>query len=124
MYDEVVFKEIFMPKYCHNRCKTQEMFVKAVDVYLPSLKFRPDWFVTNKMLENLDGAVFFNDDIVFADRDSNTVTFFSSGTSLNTIHLNNINLDNDNVYYYVPGTVIHVQIMAWHNRYEKRKAHK
>lgn len=28
------------------------------------------------------------------------------------IHLNNINLDNDNVYYYDPGTIIHVQIMA------------
>ena len=82
MYDEVVFKEMFMLKYCHNRCKTQEMCVKAVDLYLPSLKFCPDWFVTNKVLENLNGAVFFNHDIVFPDIDSNIVTFFSNGLGL------------------------------------------
>ena len=31
--------------------KTQEMCDKATDAYLPALKFVPNWFVTNKMLE-------------------------------------------------------------------------
>ena len=38
----------------------EEMCDKAVDVFLPTLKFIRNWFVTNKML---DDAVFSNDDI-------------------------------------------------------------
>ena len=56
-----------MLKYCHDRYKTQEMCDKAIDAYLPALKFISDWFVINKMLENLDIIVFSNDNIVFAD---------------------------------------------------------
>ena len=37
---------------------------------------------------------------------------------LNTIHLNNINLDDDNVDNYDPETIIHV--MAWCNRRHKQ----
>ena len=48
---KIVFKEPVMLKYCHDRYKTQEMCDKAVDAYLPSPKFRPDWFVTNKVFE-------------------------------------------------------------------------
>ena len=37
---------------------------KAADGYLLVLKFVSDWFVTCKMLEKLDGAIFSNNDIV------------------------------------------------------------
>ena len=49
---------------------------KAVDSYAPSLKFVPDWFVTNKIIEKLDNAEFSNDDIVFGD----IATFMNSKT--------------------------------------------
>ena len=58
-----------MLKYSLDRYKTQELCDKAVDAFLPALKFVPDCFVTNKMLEKLDVAVFCNDDIVFVNVD-------------------------------------------------------
>ena len=51
---------------------------KAVDSYPLSLKFVPDWFVTNKIIEKLDNAEFSNDDIVFGD----IVAFFSNDSIL------------------------------------------
>ena len=46
--------------------KTQEMCNKVVDYFLPPIKFVPDWFVTsNKMIKELLGASFGNDDKMF-----------------------------------------------------------
>ena len=42
-----------MLKYCLGRYKTQEMCNKVVGDFLPTLKFIPDWFVTNKMIKTL-----------------------------------------------------------------------
>ena len=53
-----------MLKYCLDRYNTQEMCDKTVNAYLPVLKFVPDWFVTNEMLETLDYCVFSNDEIM------------------------------------------------------------
>ena len=47
MCDKAVFKDLFMLKYYFDRYKTQEMCDKAVDVFLTTLKFIPDWFVTS-----------------------------------------------------------------------------
>ena len=33
------------------------MWDNVFDAFPPSLKFVPDWFVTNKMLENLDDVL-------------------------------------------------------------------
>ena len=49
---------------------------KAVDEFLPALKFVPDWFITNKMLEKLNDALFVNDDVIFINEDCDSVTFF------------------------------------------------
>ena len=38
---------------------------KAVDDFLPILKFVPDLFVTSKMFQKLDDILFANDDIHF-----------------------------------------------------------
>ena len=65
-----------MLKYYLDRYKTQKMCDKAVDAFLPTLKYVFDWFITNKMLEKLY-VVFSNNDIVFVDADSDFVTFFS-----------------------------------------------
>ena len=76
-------------KYLTN--PTQEIFDKAVSACLPPLKFFSYWFVTNKILENIDNVVLFND-----DRDSDIVPFCSNDIDLVTIGLNNVNFDGDN----------------------------
>ena len=43
-----------MLKYCLDRYKIQEMCDKVTDAFLSTLKFAPDWFVTNKKIKNLD----------------------------------------------------------------------
>ena len=76
---------------------TQEMYDKAVDFYLLTLKLDPYWFVTRKMIERLDNAIFSNADLV-----------------LNSINLNNINLDDDNFDDCNPETINHVRRLAWY----------
>ena len=101
--------------------KTQEMCDKAVDAFLPKLKFVPDWFVTNKTLEKLDDVVAYNDDIDLDDIDFGTITLFSDDMGLLTKDLNNINLNADNFGEDDPETIIHVRLMAWCNRFKQRK---
>ena len=59
-----------MLKYCPHRYKPQKMCDKAVDFYLLALKFVPDWFIADKMIEKLDNAIFSNFYLVFGDIDS------------------------------------------------------
>ena len=61
---------------------------EAIDAFLRALKFVPEWFVTNEMLEKLDN-VFSNDDM-----DLDDIDFFSDGMGIVTIDFNNINLDD------------------------------
>ena len=101
------------------------MYDKTVDVYLIILKFVPDMFVTNKMLEKLDKSLFSNGDIFFRDVDSNIVTFQSHEMDFNTIDLNDNNLDNDynNFDEDDPETLTnHFRLMAWRKRFKQRKA--
>ena len=51
MCDRVVSQVPFTLKYCLDRYKTHSIYDEAVDDCLSALKFVPDWFVTNKMLE-------------------------------------------------------------------------
>ena len=87
------------------------MCKEAVNSCLSLLKFVPDWLVTNKVLKDLDNVVFFNDDIVFVNADSD-VTFFSD----------DMDLDDDNFDDDDPETIIHTRLMAGCNRYKQRKA--
>lgn len=93
---------------------------KAVDSYLQALTFVPNWFVTNKMIDKLDNAIFSIDDIVFGDIDFDIVTSFRSDKGLNSISHNNINLDHDNFDDYDPENINHVTLMVWYNRYKQR----
>lgn len=43
------------------------------DAYLQTLTFVPDWFVANKMHQNLDDAVFFNENIGLDNDDLDNV---------------------------------------------------
>ena len=95
---------------------------KAVYACLLQLRCVADWLATNKILENRDNVLLPNDDIDLDDIDSDTGTFCSVGTGLNTIDLNNINLGNEKFDEDDPETVIHIRLMAWCNRYKQRKA--
>ena len=75
MSDKVVSKELSLLKNCIDRYKTQEMCDKSVDAFLPTLKFVPNSFFNNKMLEKLGDVVFSNDDIVLFIEDSNNARF-------------------------------------------------
>ena len=91
---------------------------KAVDNFLPALKFVPDWFVLNNMLEKRN-VVFSNDDIDLDD----IVTFFSNNISIVTIYFNNINLHSDYFDENNPETIVLVRLMAWCSRYKQREAY-
>ena len=87
------------------------MYDKAVDDFLPALKFVPDWFVTSKMIKRLHNALFTDDDILFFD-----IAFSSDEMSILSKDLNNNNnLDHVNFYENDLETIIHVRIMAWRN---------
>ena len=73
---KLVSNDPYMLKYCLDRYKTQEIGDKAVDVFLPTLKFVLDCFVTSKMIKNLMKKYIFNDDIRFVNEDSNYISNF------------------------------------------------
>ena len=91
---------------------------KPVDAYLNALKFVPDWFVTNEIL---DGTILSKDNIVFADIDYNIVAYLDNDMSLYTIRSNNNSLDDDTFEDYDPETIIHFRPMAWFNKYMEHK---
>ena len=96
-------KKPIMLKYCLDTC-------------MSALKFVPDWLVTSKMLEILDNIVFSNDDINLNYLDCDIVTFLSDDMDVNTIGLNNINLDDNDLEI-----MIHVRPVAWCNEYKQCK---
>ena len=60
-----------------DRYKTQEMCHKAVDDFLPALKFVPDWFFTSKMIKKFRNVLFTDDHILLFYEDSGIVSFSS-----------------------------------------------
>ena len=49
---------------------------KAIDNFLPTLKFVPDWFVTSKILEKLLTALHADDNILYFNEDFGDVVSF------------------------------------------------
>ena len=96
--------------------------IKLLIFFLPTLKFASDWFVTYKMLQELDDFIFSNDDIVFVNKDSDNVIFSSDDMGLNTIYLDNINLDDDKYDDDDSANIIRVSLKTWCNRHKQRKA--
>ena len=91
---------------------------------LALLKFVLDWFITNKLIEELDSAVFSNDYIIFGDLGSDFVTFFSEDIGLNSTTLDNSNLDDKHLDYCDPETITHIRRMGWYNKYKQTKVSK
>ena len=106
----------FVFEYTPDQYKIHKMCDEAVDYYLLTLKFAPDWLVTNRMLEKLDNFVFSSDGIIFNHVDYNIITFLSDNVDFNTIGLHNINFNNDNFDEEDPEVIIHVGLMDRPNR--------
>ena len=66
-------------------------------------------------------VVFPNDDIVFVNEDSDFVTYFSGDMGLNILNFDNGNPEDDNFGEDDPESIIHVRVMALHNRCKQRK---
>ena len=82
------------------------MCSKAVDVFVPALKFIPEWFVASKMIKEIvnDNDIFFSDEMGFLR------------VGVNKINLEAVNFDEAD-----PKTIIHFRLMAWYNRYKQYK---
>ena len=80
---------------------------KAVDACLSALKFVPDWLGLSKIPEILDNVIFSNDDIDLDYIGSDIVTIFSDDMDINTVGINNINLDDIDLEI-----MIHVRLSA------------
>ena len=52
------------------------------------------------------------------------VTFFSRDTNLNSVTLDNINLDDNGFDYCDPETINQVRLIGCYNKYKQRKASK
>ena len=116
MCDKAAFEDLFMLHDCLDRYETQEKSDKAVDGYLPVLKLVFDLFVTSKMVKNVI--------MFYSQMTDDNVTFSSDEMGILSVDLNNINLGDVNFYEDDPETIIHVTLMAWHNRPKKREAFK
>ena len=74
------------------------------------------------MFEKFYNALHANDDILFYNEDFDKVTFIANQRHILAVDLDKINLDNDNNFDEDdPDTIIHVRLLAWHSKYEKRK---
>ena len=62
-----------------------------------------------------------DDNIICFNEYSGDVIFSCNEMGILRIDLNNINLDNSNYDEEEPETIIHVRLLAWHIKFEKRK---
>ena len=110
MCDRAFSEDPFILKYFLDRYKTQEMCDIAVDNFLPTLKFAPDWFVRRKMIKKLYNALFTDDKILFFDEDSSNATFSSDQIGIFSVERNNVNLDESKFYKDDPKVIFHVRL--------------
>ena len=75
MRDKAFPEDSFMLKYCLGKFETQEMSDKAVDSFLLTLKFVPDWFVTSRIIKKLYNSLLTDDNTLLFDKDFGNVTF-------------------------------------------------
>ena len=121
MRDRVVSEDPSLIVYCPNKYITQRMCDEAVDESLEPLKLIPDWFVTSKMIKRLYTTLCVDENILYFNDDSRNVTFCCDEMGNLSINFNNINLDN-NFDEDDLDTIIVIRPLAWHIKFEKRKA--
>ena len=96
MCEKVISENPVLIVYWPDKYKTQRTCDEAVDDCLAALRFIPDCFFTNKMLEKFDSALHTNDDILFYNDDFDKVKFIANQRNIFAVDFDKINLDNDN----------------------------
>ena len=85
---------------------------------LVALRFIPDWFVTNKVLEKFHDAFLACDNILFFDEDLSKVTCFANEVGILFVDLDKINFDDDKMFDEDDSeTIIYVRILVWRNKF-------
>ena len=121
MFLRVVSEDPFLIVYYPDRYKTQRMCDEAVNGSIAALRFLSDWFVKSKMIKKFFTDIYADDNIICFNEYSGDVIFCCNEMGILRIDLNNINLDNSNYDEEEPETIIHVRLLAWHIKFEKRK---
>ena len=131
------YKNQIVDNYAHalefvrDRYKTQEMCDKGVDTcFLYSIlflidirckkcitEFVSDWFVSNKILENLCDTLFANDDILLFAEDIGNFTFFVNKMGIICEDLDKIHLDDADFDEHDPESIIHIILLTWCNKF-------
>ena len=119
MSNGVVFKDPFSIVYCPDKYKTQRMFDEAVNHSLAALKPIPGWFVTSKMIKGLFTALQADENILYFNEDSGTAVSSCNEMSILNIDVTNINLGNN---FDEDDPNILIRLLAWHIKFEIRKA--
>ena len=122
MCDRIISDDSFSLRYVPHQYKTQQMCDKALDHCLAALKFVPDWSVTSKMIKILFTFLYADENIFCFNEDSGNVVFIWNGIGIFNIDLNSNNLDDTNYEEDDPDIIIHVRLLVWHTKFEKRKA--
>ena len=86
---------------------------KAVDDFLPALKFIHNWLATSKIVKKRLTALYADGNIISFNEDSSDAIFSCNKLSILIIDLYNINLDNTNYDEDNPETIIHIRVLAW-----------
>ena len=73
------------------------------------------------MIKNFFTDIYADGNIICFNEYSGDVIFSCNEMGIFRIDLNNINLDNSNYDEEEPETIIHVRLLAWHIKFEKRK---
>ena len=120
MCDRIIPDDRFLIRYVPNQYKTQQMCDKAVDDCLTALQFVPDWFDTSKLIKKLYTALYTDKNILYFDEDSSHVIFCCNGMGILNINLNSIELDDTDEDDL--DTIIFIRLLAWHIKFQKRKA--
>ena len=75
MSDRITSDDPFSLRYVPNQYKAQQICNKAVHDCIAALKFIPDWFVTNKMINKIFTALHAGENILYFNKDSGNVPF-------------------------------------------------
>ena len=78
------------------------------------------WVVTSKVIKKLFTALYADDNILYFDEDSGNIAFSCNGRDILNIDHNNCNLDETNYDQDDTETIIHVRVLAWHIKFEKK----
>ena len=122
MCDRIISEDPFMLVYCPDKYRTQIMCDEPVGDCLAALKSILDWFFTSKIIKKRPTSLCADDNILYFNEDSSDVIFSSNEIGILSIDLNNINLENSNFDEDDSATIILVRRLAWHVKFEKRKA--